>query len=188
MANEDVIIKRTQKWVKNVIIGLYFCPFAKPVIDNDTAKFVVVTESTFEPCLQSLQHEFEYLDVNDQCETSLLIFPKGFESFDDYLELVSIANALLTDLDYEGIYQIASFHPDYCFDGAKYNDPANYTNRSPYPILHLIREESIESVLKPIEHPERIPERNIKVARDKGLKEMRQLLEDCFAELDGDKK
>lgn len=182
MDNESLIIKRIQKWVKNIVIGLYFCPFAKPVIDAEKARFIVICESSLELCLQGLQNELEYLDANEKTETTLMIFPSGFESFDDYLELVGIADALLADLDYEGIYQVASFHPNYCFEGAKQDDPANYTNRSPYPILHLIREASLERALATTADPEKIPERNIKVARDKGLQEMQRLLDDCSTE------
>ncbi|MBV1875114.1 MAG: DUF1415 domain-containing protein, partial [Cycloclasticus sp.] len=97
----------------------------------------------------------------------------------DYLDFAAVADALLIDEGYEGIFQLATFHPDYCFDGQKQDDASNYTNRSPYPILHLIREASIETALKNVASPDKIPSRNIEFAREKGLDEMQALLKSC---------
>ena len=106
--------------------------------------------------------------------------PVHFAEFEDYLDLVELAEALSVELGYEGIYQIASFHPEYCFGGADENDPANYTNRSPYPMVHLLREDSISRALEHYADPEGIPDRNIALARTKGLKQMQLLRAACF--------
>lgn len=179
MESNQLIIEQSRQWVAKVIVGLNFCPFAKPVVESDTIRYAVVNERSLEFCLQALSDEFERLNDDAHIETSLLIYPVGFESFDDYLELVEIADALLLDEGYEGIYQLATFHPDYCFDGQPYDDAANYTNRSPYPMLHLLREASIEKALVGVASPEKIPNRNIEFARKKGSDEMKGLLESC---------
>lgn len=120
------------------------------------------------------------MDNNDNIETSLLIFPESLKDFDDYLDFLEIANALMHKQGYEGIYQLASFHPHYYFEGADENDAANYTNRSPYPMLHILREASLERALLNYPDPENIPGRNIKLTRELGLDVMQKLLADCY--------
>ena len=102
-----------------------------------------------------------------------------YSDFDDFLDLVAIADDLLIAQAYEGVYQLASFHPDYCFAEASPDDAANYTNRSPYPILHLIREASIEQVLNHYPEPENIPLRNIALTRELGSNYLQALLNAC---------
>jgi hypothetical protein len=105
----------------------------------------------------------------------VFLFSECISKFDDYLDLVSLAEDRLKRNDYEGIYQVASFHPLYLFTNSDENDPANYTNRSIYPMLHLLREESIDKVLENYKDPESIPTRNINFAREKGLAYMKML-------------
>ena len=177
--NNQVIIDQTQCWLKTVIIEHDFCPFAKRELERESIRYSVNHSTDLESALQAMIDECIYLDNNDTTETTLLIFAEGFKSFDDYLELAELGQELLTDQSYEGIYQLASFHPDYCFADAEQNDAANYTNRSPCPMLHLIREASMEQALKHHPDPEAIPERNIEYARELGLEEMKRQLEAC---------
>ena len=177
--DDQAIIDQTQCWVKNVIIGHDFCPFAKRELERESIRFSVNRSTDLESALQAVIDECVHLDNNDATETTLLMFVEGFKSFDDYLELVELGQELLADQNYEGIYQLASFHPDYCFADAEQNDAANYTNRSPYPMLHLIREASLEQALKHHPDAEAIPERNIRYARELGLEEMKRQLEAC---------
>ena len=179
---DESIVDSCRQWVAKVIVGLNFCPFAKPVVETNRVSYKVINERSLAHCLMALSDELTELAANDETETSLLIYPHGFESFEDYLDLVDVADALLVDEGYEGIFQLASFHPDYCFDGQKYDDAANYTNRSPYPILHILREASIEKALESIANPEKIPNRNIEFARAKGLEQMQALLKACRPE------
>jgi hypothetical protein len=104
------------------------------------------------------------------------------------LDLVAIAEDVLIDQDYEGVYQLASFHPDYCFADSKPDDAANYTNRSPYPMLHIIREASIEKALTKYPNPEQIPERNMQLTRKLGLEKLQTLLATCHAQSQTNKK
>lgn len=162
------VIKQTQAWLEKIIIQLNFCPFAKKEFVNETIHYYVSSQTNFDHALEELVKQLEFLANNPSVETSLLIYPEGFADFDKYLDLLSFAEQLLADCGYEGIFQLASFHPDYCFDGEDVDDAANYTNRSPYPMLHLLREESLEKVLSVYPAPENIPNNNIKLAREKG--------------------
>tara|TARA_R110002111_G_scaffold51311_4_gene89953 strand:- start:54229 stop:54786 length:558 start_codon:yes stop_codon:yes gene_type:complete len=175
----NTIIVSCQHWVKTVIVGLNFCPFAKPVVDANNVHYKVVDAGGFEACLMALSDELKELAEQPSRETSLLIFPVGFDVFEDYLDLLSVSQALLEDQGFEGVFQLASFHPAYCFDGQNIDDVANYTNRSPYPMLHILREASVEKALSTVAHPDKIPTRNIDVARAKGQVEMQRLLTAC---------
>ncbi len=141
---------------------------------------MVIPEAILETGLEAVIAELRFLDRTEDIETTLLIFPNHFADFDDYLDLVELAERLSIAEGYEGVYQIASFHPQYCFAGADEDDPANYTNRSPYPMLHLLREDSIARAVDHYIDPEGIPERNIAFAQEKGLKYMQLLRAACL--------
>lgn len=180
MPPSEIIIIQTKKWITDVVIGCNFCPFATREVKKNSIHYEVATAETSEESLQALLLECERLDENENIETSFLIFPLSFTDFHDYLDLVSKAEKLLAKKGYEGVYQVASFHPWYCFAGSDEDDAANYTNRSPYPMLHLLREESMEKALENFSEPESIPEKNIAFAREKGTAWMKMLLEKCL--------
>ena len=169
------VIDRTKKWIVDIVIGCNLCPFAANVVKQQSVFYRVETSIDLIACLDSFEYEMKRLDNDESIETSFLIFPNAFEKFDDYLYLVSLAEQSLKRKDYEGIYQIASFHPLYVFANAGENDAANYTNRSIYPMLHLLREESIDKALENYKSPENIPDRNINFTREKGLVYMKML-------------
>lgn len=175
MTHEE-IIQHTQNWIKTVVIDCNFCPFAARVYSNKTIRYTVSNTKTIAESLPVLLEEYRLLDKGEQPETTFIIFPEGFNDFKDYLALVKKAESQLRKEDYEGVYQVASFHPDYCFQGADRDDPANYTNRSVYPMLHLLREESVTKALQFFPHAENIPDNNIAFARNKGLQFMQLLL------------
>ena len=169
------IIDQTKKWIVDVVIGCNLCPFAANVMRQQTVFYRVETSSDINACLDSFLRELEKLDSDDTIETSFMIFPHAFQKFDDYLQLVSLAEKLLKRKGYEGVYQVASFHPLYLFANSNEDDPANYTNRSIYPMLQVLREASIDKALEHYKDPESIPERNINFAREKGLTYMKML-------------
>ncbi len=173
-------IQVTKTWLNNFVIKHNICPFAKAEYDQNRIHYCVLDSEDETECLTSLIMECLRLDSDSEITTTLLIMPKGFEDFERYLDFLSIAEMLLVEHDYEGIYQIASFHPDYCFQDADPEDSANFTNRSPYPMLHLLRESSIESALKSMTNPESIPERNIEFTRQLGKIALQKILTDCF--------
>ena len=180
MSEANSVINHTKNWINDVVVGLNFCPFASKEVRRGTIHFEVISEAELAIALESLSNAFLQLDENKSIETTLIIFPHGFASFDDYLELIAFAEDLLVEMEYEGVYQIASFHPDYLFAGSSEEDPANYTNRSPYPMLHVLREESLSAAIDSHPDTDSIPERNIELARKMGLKQMMVLREACF--------
>lgn len=180
MSDSQTLIDQTKAWLSSVIIEHRLCPFAKREFDRGRISYRVVETSDLSIQLENLIAECEELDADDGRETSLLIFPTGLSDYLDYLDMLDIANALMAKQGYEGVYQLASFHPDYLFAGAEIDDPSHYTNRSPYPMLHILREASLEVVLKTYPNPEEIPDRNIELTRSIGLDAMKALLANCY--------
>lgn len=180
MDKTDIIIAQTKKWIIDVVVGCNFCPFAARVIKMDTIHYQVQGAPDLRTGMQAFGQECKRLDDDTTIDTSFLIFPDGFQKFNAYLELVNLAERYLKNNGYEGVYQVASFHPQYRFARSAANDPANYTNRSPYPMLHLLREDLVEKALQHYPDPGNIPERNILFARQKGEAYMKMLREACL--------
>lgn len=166
------IIQQTKNWLNDIVIGLELCPFASQVVEDDGIEYTVIGNDDTEQHLQALADGFTLLDQNSSIETSLLIFPNAYEKFEDYLELLLLANLLLDDLNYAGTYQLASFHPNYQFDGTDEDDASNFSNRSPYPMLHVLRESSVEKAIEHYENIDDVPEINIKKLKDIGYETM----------------
>ena len=183
--NDDQrIIAQTKKWLETVIIAHNYCPFAKREFDKGSVRYHIIHETEFNSLLQSVIQECIYLDQNPDTETTLIILPSNLNDFNSFLDCLVLAEDLLLSQGYEGVYQIASFHPDYYFQGSELDDPANYTNRSPYPMFHLIREASVEMAIKNHPDADAIPERNVEYAREQGLETMKSLLQACFEQDD----
>jgi hypothetical protein len=180
MITDEAVIEQTRNWIKNVVVACNFCPFAAKEIKRNSIHYEVSYASAMEPALKAFTGECVRLDNNENIETSLLIFPESFQDFDQYLDLLALTEKLIRKQQYEGVYQVASFHPLYRFASAPHNDAANYTNRSIYPMLHLLREDSIEKALEKYPDPDNIPERNIRFARDKGEAYMKMLRDSCL--------
>ena len=160
-------IHLTRQWVRDVVVGCGFCPFAAHVYDRHLIRYRVAAAD--EDLEELVVEEAEWLDEHTETDTTLIIVPDRLDDFDTYLDELENVQAALDREDYEGIYQLASFHPEYRFEGSPENDVANYTNRSPFPMFHLLREESIDTALDHYKgDPEAIPERNIRFAREKG--------------------
>ncbi|MBK1873563.1 DUF1415 domain-containing protein [Marinobacter sp. 1-3A] len=177
--SEGTVVQATRKWVEDVVVGYNLCPFAKRELVRDRVRFVVSEADNEDSLLQALQTELLRLDDEPEIETTLLIHPHVLQDFADYNEFLGAADGLLTYLDMEGIYQIASFHPEYQFAGTESNDAENYTNRSPYPMLHLLREASLESAIDNHPDVDGIPPRNIELMNNLGAEKMRALLAEC---------
>ncbi len=180
MTNSTQIIEQTQCWISQFIIQHNICPFAKREFEKNSIHYEVVISEKLENQLQELIYSCEQLDRENDIETSLLIVPNGLSDFDDYLDFLELANELLHQQGYESVYQLASFHPNYCFDGVEADDASNFTNRSPYPMLHLIREVSLEKALTHYPKPEEIPARNIEYTREMGVSSLIKILKDCI--------
>jgi hypothetical protein len=178
--DKDQIIAQTKKWIADVVIGCNFCPFAAREFKQNRIHYEVEFATGINVCLESFLQECIRLDKESDIETTLLIFPNAFQSFDDYLYLLDLAENLLQKKKYKGVYQVASFHPLYRFADSEADDAANYTNRSIYPMLHLLREDSMEQALERYPDPGQIPERNIRFAREKGMAYMKKLRDACL--------
>jgi hypothetical protein len=159
------------RWLDEVVVGLNLCPFAAKPTRENRVRFMVSKATDDEILLQDLQHEMELLDEKsaEEIETTLVIVPNHLQDFFDYNQFLNWATQLIKRNSWTGVYQLASFHPNYCFAGAEPNDAENLTNRAPYPILHIIREASLERALAYFADVEEVPEMN--KARVKGLTE-----------------
>jgi uncharacterized protein len=180
--DNEKIINPVRHWVENVVVGLNLCPFAKRELVNNRIRFSVTDALTEEHLLENLQTELELLDRQEAIETTLLIHPNVLQDFYDYNQFLDRADSLLEQMGLIGVYQIASFHPDYQFVGTEPDDVENYTNRSPYPMLHLLREESLEQAIANYPDPEQIPGLNIARLKSLGRDKVQALLQECFHE------
>ena len=175
-------IEKSKSWVEKVVVKHNFCPFAQQEIKNNTVRYVLSAGETAEKILHLVIAECEYLENDTETETLLIVIENAFEDFDEFLDLVDLSEQLMADCGYEGVYQLANFHPEYCFEGVAENDASNYTNRSPFPMLHLLRAESLEKVLESFPEPEQIPEKNIECCRQVGAEYFEKILTDIKKE------
>jgi hypothetical protein len=162
------------------VVGMNLCPFAKRELVKQRVRFTVTEAATEDELLQALQAELELLNADPSIETTLLIHPAVLGDFLDYNQFLDIADALLLQMELDGVYQVASFHPDYQFGGTAPWEAENYTNRAPYPILHLLREESLDRVLGDNPDADEIPQRNIDLMNSMGEEKLKALLAECL--------
>ncbi|MGS1002680.1 DUF1415 domain-containing protein [Burkholderia glumae] len=156
------ILAATRHWLTRAVIGLNLCPFAKGVHVKEQVRYAVSEAASLEDALDDLERELRALDAADPdaIDTTLLIYPRAFAGFAEFNDALQFADRLLRQLRLEGTLQIASFHPQYQFDGTEADDIDNYTNRAPYPILHLLREASIDRAVQAFPDAADIYERN----------------------------
>ena len=162
-ADDDAIVAATRKWLERAVIGLNLCPFAKSVHVKEQVRYVVSNATTPEQLLETLMDELQRLSDTspEQVDTTLLIHPFVLNDFEDYNEFLDVADVALEDMQLEGELQVASFHPDYQFADTDVGDISNFTNRAPYPILHLLRGDSIARAVEVFPEAEEIFEKNI---------------------------
>jgi len=164
------IIAETKRWLERAVIGLNLCPFAKAVHVKQQVRYVVSDATTEEALLADLLFELQALADGDpeQVETTLLIHPHVLNDFLDYNDFLDVADAAVSELDLDGVLQVASFHPDYQFADSQPDDIENYSNRAPYPTLHLLREESVAKAVAAFPDAAHIFDRNIETLRKLG--------------------
>ena len=168
--DDDQIVAATRHWLEKAVIGLNLCPFAKAVHVKQQVRYVVSNASTPEALLEALMDELQLLSDTDPdtIDTTLLIHPFVLNDFLDYNEFLDVADAAVEDMQLDGELQVASFHPDYQFADSDVNDIGNYSNRSPYPILHLLREESITRAVEAFPEAADIFDKNIETLEKLG--------------------
>ena len=180
-SNAADIEAHTRYWLENLVIENNLCPFANHPYQGRRVRFIVTDSARPEYLLDDLLHELRHLQATpvEELETTLLIHPGTLENFHDYNDFLDLADGLLVQEGFEGHVQIASFHPDYQFADTLADDPENYTNRSPWPMLHLLREASLEKVIAAHEDVDQIPERNIALMQKMGTDVLQAGLEAC---------
>lgn len=170
----------TRQWIHNVVLGLNLCPFAHAVVKSEGLDVVVVLSPDTETVLHNVVEQAEQMLRSNHETTVIVALAHGFDAFADYLDVLDLAQALFDELELTGKVQIASFHPHYQFSDSDYDDKANYTNRSPYPLLHLLQESAVSKAVD--QHPDAaaIPDRNVKL-----LRTMKQEELDILCRLEG---
>ena len=169
-ATDAIVVQDMVRWLERAVIGLNLCPFAKGVHTKGQIHYAVSAATDGRELLQDLQRELEALAEAspEKRDTTLLIAPRCMEDFLDFNDFLELADEMLDVLDLGGILQIASFHPQFQFDGTEVDDITNATNRAPFPTLHLIREESLDAAVEAFPEAEMIYERNMEVLRELG--------------------
>ncbi|MBV8380016.1 MAG: DUF1415 domain-containing protein [Paucibacter sp.] len=175
--DKDTVLADSQAWLEKAVIGLNLCPFAKSVHVNQRIRYVVSEAATPEDLLRELSREALLLRRTDpeEVETTLVIHPLVLQDFLDFNDFLGAADALLEDLELDGELQIASFHPHYQFDGTEPDDITNYSNRSPYPTLHLLRESSIDRAVEAMPDTDAIYENNLATLEKLGIEGWKKL-------------
>jgi hypothetical protein len=175
--NDAEVLEQTRQWLEKAVIGLNLCPFAKAVYVKNQVRLVVSKARHADDLLEELDRELDLLVATpaEEVDTTLLIHPTLFEDFLDFNDFMEIAEAVVDEHGLEGVVQLASFHPKFQFEGTEPDDLGNYTNRAPFAILHLLREESVERAVLAYPDAEGIFERNIDTLNQLGLAGWRAL-------------
>jgi uncharacterized protein len=169
--SDDEVLARTRAWLEKAVIGLNLCPFAKAVYTRDRVRLVVSQARHADDLLEELDRELDLLVATpaEQVDTTLLIHPTLFPDFLDFNDFMEIAEGVLDEHGLEGVVQLASFHPQFQFEGTTPEDMGNYTNRAPYAVLHLLREDSVEKAVDSLADPDSIYQDNIRSLDKLGL-------------------
>jgi uncharacterized protein len=160
---DEAVLAATRHWLEAAVIGLNLCPFAKAVYVKNQVRLVVSKARHADDLLEELDRELDLLVATpaSEIDTTLLIHPTLFEDFLDFNDFLEVAEGVVDEHELEGVVQLASFHPQFQFDGTEPDDIGNYTNRAPFAILHLLREESVEKAVEAFPEAESIFEQNI---------------------------
>ena len=167
---DEAVLAATRYWLEKAVIGLNLCPFAKAVYVKNQVRLVVSKARHADDLLEELDRELDLLVATPATEidTTLLIHPTLFEDFLDFNDFLEVADGVVDEHALEGVIQLASFHPQFQFDGTSAEDISNYTNRAPFAMLHLLREASVERAVAAFPEAEMIYERNIAILRQLG--------------------
>lgn len=171
-------VELTRRWVDRFVVAENLCPFAAPALREQPLRVVVNESSDVDTLAAAVLEEMDALQSAPEHElvTSVLVMPNALADFEDYLDFAALADELLESSGLEGVLQIATFHPQYCFADVGADDVSNYSNRSPFPMLHFLREAALTRALENYPDPEAIPQRNIEHLRSLGLPRVQELL------------
>ena len=176
--SDEQVVSDIRRWIERAVIGLNLCPFAKSVYIKNQVRIVVSRARHLDAFLDDLDRELQYLQdtPSEQVDTTLLVHPTLFPDFLDFNDLLDVVDDVIEEHGLEGEIQVAPFHPRFQFEGTEPQDPDNLTNQAPYPILHLLREASVERATQSGDSAETIVERNIETVRRLGTEGWKRLL------------
>jgi hypothetical protein len=176
---DETILEDTRRWIEKAVIGLNLCPFARSVYVKNQVRIVVSRARHLDAFLDELDRELDLL-VNtpaDEIDTTLLVHPTLFPDFEVFNDFMNVVDDVVAEHELEGVIQVANFHPQFLFEGEAADDPSHFTNRAPYPTLHLLREDSVErAIASDAGDAEKIVERNIATLRGLGAEGWKALL------------
>ncbi len=175
--------RKTLRWVEDFVVGLNLCPFARPLLASDALRVTVCEAIGDEGVAETLVAEIELIQKASESEvaTTMIVFPNALQEFDTYLAFLEGAQQLLEEMELLGVLQLASFHPDYQFAGEPMDAASHFTNRAPFPMIHLLREDMVTRALETYPNPEQIPERNIQRLEGLGRERLQQMLTELDA-------
>lgn len=174
------VIQATQAWIKEFVVGLNLCPFAKQEVDRCTLRYVTTSADTEVGVLAVLTDELETLSADASIETTLLIHPQALSGFYEFNHFLGACDHLLKKMDLSGTFQIASFHPNYQFVDTEPEDAENFSNRSPYPMLHILRESSVEQAVASYPAIHELPARNLETLNQLGTQRLNSMRNTCY--------
>ena len=170
----------TQRWIQSFVVELNLCPFAQHVTVRDVIRYTACANESLQDILHALHEEMDWLDSDPETETSFLILTSGMKDFSDFNDCLAMAQELLVMMNWVGRYQLVGFHPHHQFDGTDPDDAENYTNRSPYPMVHILRESSVTQAVDATANIALIPERNTDTLNQLGVEVLIKRWQDCF--------
>ena len=170
----------TQRWIQSFVVELNLCPFAQHVTARDVIRYTACANESLQDILHALHEEMDWLDSDPETETSFLILNSGMKDFSDFNDCLAMAQELLVMMNWVGRYQLVGFHPHHQFDGTDPDDAENYTNRSPYPMVHILRESSVTQAVDATANIALIPKRNTDTLNQLGVEVLIKRWQDCF--------
>ena len=170
----------TQRWIQSFVVELNLCPFAQHVTARDVIRYTACANESLQDILHALHEEMDWLDSDPETETSFLILTSGMKDFSDFNDCLGMAQELLVMMNWVGRYQLVGFHPHHQFDGTDPDDAENYTNRSPYPMVHILRESSVTQAVDATANIALIPTRNTDTLNQLGVEVLIKRWQDCF--------
>ena len=170
----------TQRWIQSFVVELNLCPFAQHVTVRDVIRYTACANESLQDILHALHEEMDWLDSDPETETSFLILTSGMKDFSDFNDCLAMAQELLVMMNWVGRYQLVGFHPHHQFDGTDPDDAENYTNRSPYPMVHILRESSVTQAVDATANIALIPKRNTDTLNQLGVEVLIKRWHDCF--------
>ena len=170
----------TQRWIQSFVVELNLCPFAQHVTARDVIRYTACANESLQDILHALHEEMDWLDSDPETETSFLILTSGMKDFSDFNDCLAMAQELLVMMNWVGRYQLVGFHPHHQFDGTDPDDAENYTNRSPYPMVHILRESSVTQAVDATANIALIPKRNTDTLNQLGVEVLIKRWQDCF--------